>query len=338
MDACSARGRKRAEEHLPHLLPDIRDLVNGQSQTDPRFQTTRLYTRLSAAEVRRQLLQQKGYTAAELPTLQTINTQLRDLGYYPKKVTKSKPVKKIPETDAIFDQLHQVHQTAQERDDTLRLSIDAKATVKIGPFSRGGKSRVPRAAVDHDFQPQETLTLFGILLPQYDDLFLYGTSSKVTSDFIVDVLEQWWETVQSRFPQVTTWVLNQDNGPEQHSRRTQFIKRLVGFAQDHHLTVRLAYYPPYHSKYNPIERSWGILENHWNGDLLDSVETALHFAQTMTWKGKHPLVTLVTKTYATGVKLSPPEMEALETQIKRLPGLEKWFVDIPANPAAAWDN
>jgi Rhodopirellula transposase DDE domain len=96
LDAFSARGRKRVEDHLPHLLSDIQALVDSQSQADPQFRTRRLYTRLSAAEVRRQLIAQKGYTADELPTVQTITTKLNNLGYFPKKVAKSQPQKKFP--------------------------------------------------------------------------------------------------------------------------------------------------------------------------------------------------------------------------------------------------
>jgi len=94
LDAFAARGRKRVEEHLPHLLADIKALVDSQSQTDPQFRTARLYTRLSAAEVRRQLIAQKGYADNALPTVQTLTTTLNALGYYPKKVAKSQPPKK----------------------------------------------------------------------------------------------------------------------------------------------------------------------------------------------------------------------------------------------------
>ena len=94
VDNFAARGRKRAEEHLPNLLQDIQALVDRQSQADPQFRTNRLYTRLSAAEVRRQLIAQKGYTDAELPTPQTITNKLNDLDYYPRKVAKSQPQKK----------------------------------------------------------------------------------------------------------------------------------------------------------------------------------------------------------------------------------------------------
>ena len=96
VDAFALRGRKRAEEHLPDLLADIAAIVDGQSQADPQFRTTRLYTRLTAAEVRRQLIAQKGYTDDELPTAQTIGGKLAALGYHPRKVAKSRPQKRSP--------------------------------------------------------------------------------------------------------------------------------------------------------------------------------------------------------------------------------------------------
>src|SRR3712207_2970296 len=160
--------------------------------------------------------------------------------------------------------------------------MDAKATVKVGPFARGGKSRVVVKAADHDFQPAATVTPVGIFLPAMDELFLYGVTSKVTSDCLVDRLADWWEAVRTRFAHITTLVINLDNGPENHSRRTQFMQRMVAFVEQYRVSVQLAYYPPYHSKYNPVERCWGILETHWNGTLLDSLDTVLQFAASMT--------------------------------------------------------
>jgi hypothetical protein len=244
-------------------------------------------------------------------------------------------------TDAIFDQMALVNQSAAADPTILRLSLDAKARVKVGPFSRQGKNRVATAACDHDFEPKATVTPYGIFLPQWDELFLYCTTSKVTSDFIVDMLEAWWLKHRPRFPAVKTLLLNQDNGPENHSRRTQFMQRIVEFAQRHQINIRLAYYPPYHSKYNPIERTWGILENHWNGTILDEIETVIKFAQTMTWKGQHPIVELVTQTYQTGIKLTKTAMAEVEKQIQRLTckqvngeqlNLGKWFIDILYHP------
>lgn len=216
--------------------------------------------------------------------------------------------------------------------------MDAKATVKVGPFARGGKSRVHTLAADHDFKPEAKVTPVGIFLPALDDLFLYGITSRVTSDCLVDCLVDWWETVKERFPSIKTLLINLDNGPENHSRRTQFMKRLLDFVQHSQINVRLAYYPPYHSKDNPIERCWGVLEPHWNGSLLDSVDAIIQFARTMTWKGKHPLVTLVTSTYQTGIKLTKEAMEAVERHLQRFPSLEKWFVDVRFALPVSWDN
>lgn len=242
------------------------------------------------------------------------------------------PPKRVPQTDAIFEQVKRVNERADEAPGTLRLSLDAKATVNVGPFSRRGRSRTRTKGADHDFKPEATLTPFGVFLPEHDDLTLYMARSKVTSDFIVDRLVDWWESNKVRFPEVTRLVLNLDNGPENHSRRTQFLKRMVGFAREYRLDIELAYYPPYHSKYNPIERCWGILELHWNGTLLDSVEAVLGYAETMSWKGGHPEVVLVEAEYSKGVRLGREEMEALESVVTRLPSLEKWFVSIPGRP------
>jgi hypothetical protein len=220
----------------------------------------------------------------------------------------------------------------------MRISMDAKAAVKVGDFSRGGKKRVPVKAADHDFHPKASVTPVGILEPQSDELFLACVTSKVTSDCLVDVLEQWWQSVRERYESVRTLLINLDNGPENHSHRTQFLNRLVAFAQKYQLTVNLAYYPPYHSKYNPIERCWGFLERHWNGDMLDTVETVVQFAQTMTWKGQSPVVQLLATTYHTGVRLSKQAMTEVETHLERLPGLERWFVKISCAPPPSPDT
>ena len=94
VDAFCLRGRKRAEEHLPHLLTDIKALVDAQCQTDPSFQTQRLYTRLTAATVREQLILQKGYGDEQLPTAETIRCKIHQLGYRLRKVQKCKPKKR----------------------------------------------------------------------------------------------------------------------------------------------------------------------------------------------------------------------------------------------------
>lgn len=206
--------------------------------------------------------------------------------------------------------------------------MDAKATVLIGELSRGGYTRVTVKALDHDYRPDKQVTPFGIFLPEHGSLFIYFTTSAVTSDFMVDCLSDCWQQLKSQFPKVRTLLIHQDNGPECHSRRTQLMKRMVQLADDTNCIIRLAYYPPYHSKYNPIERIWGGLEQHWNGSLLDSIDTVVNFATTFSWRQLKPIVTLVEKHYDKGIKLSAKAMALLENRLERLKGLEKWFIKI----------
>ena len=98
-------------------------------------------------------------------------------------------------------------------------------------------------------------------------------------------------------------VINADNGPENSGVRSQWLKRLVEFSARREITVRFVYCPPYHSKYNPIERVFGVLENYWNGDHLRTTEKALNMAEGMTYKGVHPTAALVQKSYVKGIKL-----------------------------------
>jgi hypothetical protein len=92
----TACGAAPVEERLPRLREDLKDIVDSQSQADPRFESTRLYLRLSVAAVVRQLIEQKGYDPDELPTEETIRKRLNDMGYHPRKVQKTKPKKKCP--------------------------------------------------------------------------------------------------------------------------------------------------------------------------------------------------------------------------------------------------
>lgn len=104
-DSFKLRGRKRTEENLPNLLSDIVSIVEPHSQTDPSFKSTKLYTRLSAAEVRHQLIELKDYQDGELPSKEIIRQRLNQLGYSLKRVFKTKPIKQIPETGAIFKEV-----------------------------------------------------------------------------------------------------------------------------------------------------------------------------------------------------------------------------------------
>jgi len=139
------------------------------------------------------------------------------------------PLKKIPETDAIFDNLRQANRISDSNPRSLRISIDCKAKVKVGNLSRGGESRCKEApkADDHDMHWDGSMVPLGIHDVVDGDLSLFFGTSNETSDFIVDCVEMWWDKDDERYSHIEELVINLDNGPSQMSGRTQFIKRMV---------------------------------------------------------------------------------------------------------------
>ena len=328
-DKFSQRGRDSTQEKMPQLESQLHEILSSQSQIDPKFQTERLYTKMTVNETRNQLIKRYGYSDEELPSDRTLNTIINNLNYGLKSVMKTKPIKKIEETELIFYNLDRIHNISEEDENIVRLSIDTKDRVKIGEFSRGGKSRVAVEAYDHDFGDKYAVP-FGIYNVKEKTVEIFISETKVTADFMMDCIEQYWEC-HGYSNSGKKLLLNVDNGSENNSQRTQFMKRMAEFSVKHNTEVILAYYPPYHSKYNPVERVWGALEQHWNGDLLDTTETVVKFAESMTFAKKHPIVTVIDKVYATGVKVSKKVMQVYEKAMDRMAGLEKWFIRINPN-------
>jgi len=239
-------------------------------------------------------------------------------------------LKKIPETDAIFENVHQVNQESDQNSKSLRISIDSKAKVKIGNLSRNGKSRnlVANVADDHDHVWSSVLVPFGILNLETNKLSIYFGSSAETSDFIVDCLSQWWEEHKDSYRHYEELVIDLDGGSATRSDRTQFIKRIVELAKKIGLRIRLIYYPPYHSKYNAIERCWAALEKYWNGAILDSIDTAVRWASNMAWKGVKPIVHLITKIYEKKIKVAPEDLQQYKDFWQPSATLPKWDIII----------
>lgn len=149
-----------------------------------------------------------------------------------------------------------------------------------------------------------------------------------TSDFWADALHLWWSKVREAWPGVRRLVVYLDNGPENSGRRTQFLRRMVEFADWAGLEVRLVYYPPYHSKYNPVERCWSALERKWNGVLLDGWDVILACARRMTWKGMHPAVERLPGDYPKGRRVSVKEMRPYKARLERSANLPKYDITI----------
>jgi hypothetical protein len=135
----AARGRQRSEQKDPQLAADIRAIVEPHSYADPELKSARRYSNLSAAEVLESLIT-KGYTKEELPSERTMRDILNRLNYRLKRIQKGKPLKKTPQTEAIFANVKQVRKQACQEPETLEISMDAKAKVSVGDYVRGGKN------------------------------------------------------------------------------------------------------------------------------------------------------------------------------------------------------
>ena len=211
--------------------------------------------------------------------------------------------------------------------------MDTKATVHVGDYSRGGRSRgvVAVQAPDHDMCMKEKLVPGGILEPVSGNAFLFFGTTYKTSDVMADGLLLWWQHRRPALRGIEQLVINLDNGPECNGRRSQFLLRMTEFADMTGLCVRLVYYPPYHSKYNAVERYWAGLEKSWNGYLLGTVHTVISRAGNFYWKGMRTLARLVDAVYAKGVKIGGSEKRDLEHRLERSADLTWWDITIHPN-------
>src|SRR5262249_52589297 len=151
-------------------------------------------------------------------------------------------------------------------------------------------------------------------------------------------LRLWWLHVLEDGGHLRRLVIYLDNGPKNAGTRTQFLKRLIEFADWSGLEIRLVYYPPYHSKYNPIERCWSSLEKKWGGTLLNSLQVILEQARRMTWLGKHPVVESLAGDYPNGIRLTKKEMKPYEARLARSETLPRYDITIKPKTRQRQEN
>jgi hypothetical protein len=200
----------------------------------------------------------------------------------------------------------------------------------VGGKIRTGSDGSVAKGLDHDPPAERKWTPLGILMLASGALtVIFG--SHETSDFWVDGLKLWWGQVKGQLGSIRRLVIYLDNGPNNSGTRTQFLKRMVEFVDWSGLEVRLVYYPPYHSKYNPIERCWSILEQKWGGALLNRLKVILQEALRMTWKGRHPTVKRLAGDYQNGLRLSRKAMKPYEARLERSRMLRRYDITIKPN-------
>lgn len=319
-------GRKKLIVRFPKLKQNIKKIIENHCLTDPRFKTEKQYVRLSIAEIKKQLIEIGNYEEKSFSN-SYLNNLVNEMGYNLKKVQKTKPLKKIEETDLIFENVHKKKEEAMQEENTVLISLDTKDKVLLGPFSRNGKNRMQIKACDHNLT-NNCLIPFGILDIKTDIPYFFNFKEKPTSLDLIECIEEFWKEEYANSKQNKLAILL-DNGPDNSGVRTIFLKGLIELSKKYALTIELIYYPPYHSKYNPVERLWARLENIWNGSLLTTIEICLHFMKNLTWKNKKSITKLKEVKYEKGLVVTKKEMRELEKKhIFRTDKIKKWSLII----------
>ena len=323
------RGRKKIEDKFPEIKNQIRDILNNYEYTDSHFKTEALFVDLSLKNLRNELIQRYDYTEENCPCKSTLSRLLNDLGYKIQKVKKTKVLDKVPETDAIFENINETKQfITKSSDDVAVISIDDKNRKKIGNISDNGYSWFSRQALDHDTNFNCTVVPFGILDLKTNETFVYCNKGSSTANFKVDCIENYLVNKQKKY-NIKRLIIFLDNGPENSSRRTLWMKCLIDLANKYNVSIELVYYPPYHSKYNPIERYWARLQLSWSGLIINTVDKLIEIINKVNWKGIYTQAILVNKEYKKGISIDKNEIKILEKKhVYREEGIEKWSLVI----------
>lgn len=204
-------------------------------------------------------------------------------------------------------------------------------SIHLGEKSRTASDGKMVKAWDHDPPTDNQLVTFGILVLGTSALTLiFGR--KECSDFWGDCLKQGWQSIAKENSGIKRLCIFLDNGPKNAGNTKKFLRRIVEFVDATGLEVRLVYYPPYHSKHNPVERCWSSLQRKWNGLLLSSWDIVLSAAKRMTWCGCPPKVALIDKLYTREREITKSEFSNIETRIERSDTLPKYDFVVKPQP------
>lgn len=330
-DKLKNRGRKKTSEIFPNLISDIETVIEKYKEVDSHFKTDTLFITIDPASIIEELVSKFDYPP-EFACYNTIKKILNEMGYKLKRISKTKVLAKIPETDAIFENVNDAMESALETDNTTAaISIDDKATKKVGNISDNGRSYLNITALDHDTTFDYSMKPFGILDLKTNETFVTCTPYSSTAEFKVDCIEQ-YIIRKTETGELKKLIIFLDNGPENSGRRKLWLKSLVELAKKYNLVIELVYYPPYHSKYNKIERFWARLQIFWSKIIMYNVDILLDCLNKVTWNEEVCIGKINYKEYAKGITISDDYMDTyVNPHIIREEGLEKWSIVITPN-------
>ena len=307
------RGRKKFEETHPDIVRDIDEICQNTKNIDKSIKGEIYYTDVTLRYIRKQLKNKYKYTGKDLPSIGTIRRIMVDvLKYKLVKVKKCLVFKRIEETDSIFKNVHAKMKEAKNNANTIAISIDDKANKLVGKLSALGYSWLIKLAFDHDTNPDCIVKPFGIMDLTTKAVHVFCTLCKSTASFKVDCIEEFLIQKLAVNPNIEKLMIFLDNGPENSSRRKLWMFKIIKLSIKYNIKIELVYYPPYHSKYNPIEHYWGTLQKHWSGMVIDNLDKLIGAINSSTWDGVNAKGYLRDKNvYENGEKVDENELNEL---------------------------
>ena len=325
-------GNKKVEENNPEIINQIKEICINTKNVDKSLRDDTTYIDVSARYVRNKLISDYNYSYNNCPCENTIIRIFKEkLGYKITKVRKNKILKKIPETDDIFENVNTKKDYVKvSNDNVIAYSCDDKAIKLIGNLSDNGSSWIAKEALDHDTMSEYRVKSFGLCNMKTNETTVYCTTSTSTAEFKVDCLEKQIRKDKEINQNIDTIILFLDNGPENSSRRTLWIWSLIMLSIKLNVTIELVYYPPYHSKYNLIKHFWGLLERSWNGLIIDNLTKLIGAINGTKWHGINAKGILVKEEYFKGQTVDKEELKDLIDKhiVYENESIKKWSLKI----------
>lgn len=304
-------GGRRPKALSKTFLTELQRLLHDETAGDPM--TGKKWVRQTLRWIKKRLAAKHIQVS-----LGTIRKALKKLGYSLKKNVKNLARSQHSQREAQFQYLTQLkHQFLAANKPVI--SIDTKKKEQIGLFSNPGRTWRQQAhqTLDHDFRSdaQGLLIPFGLYDIGRNKGHMYGGTSYETSEFVVDAIALWWETIgRQHYPDTTDLLILADAGGANGYRRRLWKWELQKQLADRlGLTITVCHFPSGASKWNPIEhRLFSYISLNWAGQPLSSYDLALSYIRsTTTEQGLQVDAILLDKTYQRGIKISDNQMHTL---------------------------
>jgi len=297
-------GRKNYRQTLPDIDDKFLDVIKNYTAGDPMKEGA-LWTNLSYERIADEILQKHGIKVSTKVTRQLIKRHK----FGKRKLQKKSTMKQVKNRNEQFEVINH-YKAEYEKIGNPILSIDSKKKEEIGNFFRPGYlyTQAGISVYDHDFKSFGK----GVAIPHgiYDILKNSGWinlgTSKDTGEFACDSLREWWYNLgQLDYPDATSLLILCDGGGSNSSRHYIFKEDLQKLSDEIGIEIRIAHYPPYTSKYNPIEhRMFPHVTRACQGVVFNSIELIEELIEkTKTKKGLSVTVQIIDKVYETGRKV-----------------------------------